>query len=46
MNLKKFFTDSPTSRTDIVMAVGAVIVAGYKAVETIRDYMSENKEKK
>lgn len=36
--LKKLFNSGPTSKTDVVMALGALVVAAYKAVETIRDY--------
>jgi hypothetical protein len=42
--MKKLFEKSPTSRTDVAMAIGGVILACYKAVETIRDYKSEHKE--
>jgi hypothetical protein len=44
VNWKQIFEKKPTSKTDIVMALGAVIVAGYKAVTTIQDYKSETKE--
>lgn len=38
------FEKSPTSKTDIAMAVGAVILSCYKAIETIKDYKSDQKE--
>lgn len=44
MNWKKLFEKTPTSKTDVAMAVGAVILACYKAIETIQDYKSEHKE--
>jgi hypothetical protein len=44
VNFKKLFEKTPTSKTDVAMAVGAVILACYKAVETIQDYKSEHKE--
>lgn len=38
------FEKSPTSRTDVIMALGGVVLAGYKALTTIQDYKSETKE--
>lgn len=44
MDFKKLFEKKPTSKTDVAMALGAVVLACYKAVETIQDYKSEHKE--
>lgn len=44
MNWKTLLNNGPTSKGDIVLAVGAFIVAGIKAVVTIQDYKSESKE--
>jgi hypothetical protein len=48
VNFKKLFDTvfekGPTSKTDVIMSLGAVILAGYKAVVTIQDYKSDNKE--
>jgi hypothetical protein len=43
VNLSKLFEKRPTSKTDVVMAIGAVIVAGWKAIQTIQDYNQEKK---
>jgi hypothetical protein len=44
VNWKQLFEKKPTSKTDVGMAIGAVILACYKAVTTIQDYKSEHKE--
>lgn len=46
MNWKQLFEKKPTSKTDVGMAVGAVVLACYKAIETIQQYKSEHKENK
>jgi hypothetical protein len=50
VNFKKLFDTvfekGPTSKTDVIMSLGAVVLAGYKAVTTIQDYQSDNKENK
>lgn len=38
---KKLFSKQPTSKFDVVMAVAAAIIAGWKAVDTVKDYKSE-----
>lgn len=42
---KKLFTKQPTGKSDVVMAVAAALIAGWKAVDTFRDYKSEQENK-
>jgi hypothetical protein len=41
---KKLFSKQPTSKFDVVMALAAAIIAGWKAVDTVKDYKSDHEE--
>lgn len=42
--LKQIFGSRPTTRTDVGLAVGAVVFAIFKAVDTVNQYKKEQKE--
>lgn len=42
--LKKLFSKGPTSKFDVVMAGAAAIIAVWKAVDTVKDYKSDQEE--
>lgn len=44
MKLKSFFSAPRTTKGDVVLTVAATVVAALKAIDTIKDYKSENKE--
>ena len=39
--IKKLFTKGPTSKFDVMFAVGAAIVAIVNAVDTVKDYNND-----
>jgi len=41
---KKMFSKQPTSKFDVVMALAAAIIAGWKAVDTVKDYKADHGE--
>jgi hypothetical protein len=38
---KGLFSKRPTTKGDIVLAIGAAVLAAWKAVDTIKDYKEE-----
>lgn len=44
--IKNLFKKGPKSKFDVAMACAAALVGVWKAIDTIRDYKSENQENK
>lgn len=42
--IKKLFTKGPTSKADVIMAAAGALVGIWKAVDTYRDYKSDQED--